>query len=127
MGRSLRLIMVALFALAAFAVAPLLAQEDDEKSAFIKYVEEQISSDNFKISLNGIEGTLSSDVSLQSITIADRDGIWLTITQPRLIWSRTSLPSMIWISYVSPRTARRRFSYFSYRRFASVRRFWFIT
>lgn len=91
MGRSLRLIIVALCAMMAFAVAPLLAQENDEKSAFIQYVEEQISSENFKISLNGIEGTLSSDVSLQSITIADRNGIWLTITKPRLIWSRTSL------------------------------------
>lgn len=91
MGRSLRLVLISLFALAAFAAKPLLAQQDDEKSAFIQYVEEQISSDNFRISLNGIEGTLSSDVSLQSITIADRNGIWLTISKPRLIWSRTSL------------------------------------
>ena len=40
--------------------------QDNERSALIKYVEEQISSPNFQIRLNGIEGSLSSDVTLQS-------------------------------------------------------------
>ncbi|MEP0945076.1 MAG: translocation/assembly module TamB domain-containing protein [Rhizobiaceae bacterium] len=91
MGRIARICLFWLVAWWLVATSAVLAQETDEKSTFIKYVEEQISSDNFKISLNGIEGTLSSDVSLQSITIADRNGIWLTISQPRLIWSRSSL------------------------------------
>ncbi|MBO6920538.1 MAG: translocation/assembly module TamB, partial [Rhizobiaceae bacterium] len=65
--------------------------QDNERSALIEYVEEQISSPSYQIRLNGIEGSLSSDVSLQSITIADEDGIWLEITKPRLIWTRSAL------------------------------------
>ncbi len=65
--------------------------QDNERSALIKYVEEQISSPSYQIRLNGIEGSLSSDVSLQSITIADEEGIWLEISKPRLIWTRSAL------------------------------------
>ena len=65
--------------------------QDNERSALIEYVEEQISSPSYQIRLNGIEGSLSSDVSLQSITIADEEGIWLEITKPRLIWTRSAL------------------------------------
>jgi translocation and assembly module TamB len=71
--------------------SPAVAQDSDEKSALLKYVEETISTENFKVGLNGLQGALSSDVSLESITLADRRGIWLTISQPRLIWSRSSL------------------------------------
>ncbi|MGI9364664.1 MAG: translocation/assembly module TamB domain-containing protein [Rhizobiaceae bacterium] len=67
------------------------AQEEDEKSTLIKFVEEQISSDNFKVSLNGLQGALSSDINLTSITLADKRGVWLTINQPRLVWTRSSL------------------------------------
>lgn len=65
--------------------------QDNERSALIEYVEEQISSPSYQIRLNGIEGSLSSDVSLQSITIADEQGVWLEITKPRLIWTRSAL------------------------------------
>lgn len=67
------------------------AQEAEEKSRLISFVEEQLSSENRQIRLNGIQGTLSSDVSFDSITISDEDGVWLTIAEPRLIWSRTAL------------------------------------
>jgi translocation and assembly module TamB len=63
----------------------------DEKSTFVRFVENQISSENFRIGLNGLEGTLSSDVRMSSITISDADGVWLTISQPRMVWSRTAL------------------------------------
>lgn len=76
-----------LFALA-FGAA---AQEDDDKSAFTRFVEGQLSAPNRQISLNGLEGALSSDVSLSSITISDADGVWLEIIQPRLIWNRSAL------------------------------------
>ena len=66
-------------------------QEAEEKSRLITFVEEQLSSDTRQIRLNGIQGTLSSDVSFNSITISDDDGVWLTISEPRLIWSRAAL------------------------------------
>ena len=80
-------------ALALFGAAAGFAQEADEKSRFIRFVEDSISTPDMQIRLNGIEGTLSSDVSMESITIADRTGIWMTITGPRLVWNRAALLS----------------------------------
>lgn len=82
-----------MLALVAWPVSPALTQNSDEaeKSGLIRFVEEQLSSPNRQIRLNGIQGTLSSDVRFDSITIADEDGVWLTIVNPRLQWSRTSL------------------------------------
>ncbi len=67
------------------------AQDSEEKSAIIKYVEQTLSTPNRQIRLNGLEGTLSSNVSLSSITIADRDGVWLEIVKPKLVWTRAAL------------------------------------
>lgn len=65
--------------------------QDNESSALIEYVEEQISSPSYQIKLNGLDGALSSDVSFDSITISDADGIWLEILKPKLVWTRTAL------------------------------------
>ena len=70
---------------------PALAQEEEEKGRFVRFVEDKISTDNFRISLNGLEGSLSSSVALRSITVADRDGVYLTVEQPRLEWNRSAL------------------------------------
>lgn len=65
--------------------------QDNERATFIEYVEEQISSPSYQIKLNGLAGALSSDVSFDSITISDTDGVWLEILKPKLIWTRTAL------------------------------------
>jgi translocation and assembly module TamB len=77
----------------AWPVLPALTQnsDDTEKSGLIRYVEEQLSAPNRQIGLNRIQGTLSSDVRFESITIADENGVWLTIVNPRLQWNRTAL------------------------------------
>jgi len=71
----------------------VLAQDQDEqeKSRFIRFVEEQLSTPNRQIRLNGIQGTLSSNVRFESITIADENGVWLTIENPSLQWQRSAL------------------------------------
>ncbi|MEO0635256.1 MAG: translocation/assembly module TamB domain-containing protein [Pseudomonadota bacterium] len=66
-------------------------QEAEEKSRLVRFVEEQISTPTMQIRLNGLEGALSSDISLSSITIADQEGVWLTLTDPRLVWNRSAL------------------------------------
>ena len=88
--RKLSIILLSLFTVLTFGALVGYGQ-DTERSTFVRYVEEQISTSSYQIRLNGLEGTLSSDVSLQSITIADKEGVWLTIEQPRLVWSRTAL------------------------------------
>ncbi len=89
--RSLAAIVVLSLAVVLFGNAAARAQEAEERSRFIRLVEDTISTPNMQIRLNGIEGTLSSDVSLASITIADAEGVWLTITEPRLVWNRSAL------------------------------------
>jgi len=74
--------------------SPALAQDDEaEKSSFVRYVEDTISTPDRKISLGQIDGVLSSDVRISDITIADRQGVWLTINGAHLVWSRSALLS----------------------------------
>jgi translocation and assembly module TamB len=92
-------IRTALLALALAAVGtPLVlsfavAVEDDgtEKSALVRFVEDKLSTPDRKIALGAIDGALSSDVRLASITVADRQGVWLTIRDVHLVWSRLAL------------------------------------
>lgn len=83
-------------ALAVVAMAGLSrAQEssDAEKSAFLTYVEEQLSTPERQIRFNGLSGALSSSVKVEEITVADETGVWLRITDAALEWSRAALLS----------------------------------
>ncbi|MDA4805230.1 hypothetical protein NY486_04890, partial [Enterobacter hormaechei] len=70
--------------------APAFAQDsaEAEKSYFLSFVEEQLSTPNRQISISDIQGVLSSEANIGSITIADREGIWLRITNAKIVWSR---------------------------------------
>jgi translocation and assembly module TamB len=82
-------------ALLVVAAASASAQEneEEERSRFVRFVERQISTPDRQIRLGGIEGALSSDVRIGSITIADREGVWLRIEGVHLVWSRRALLS----------------------------------
>lgn len=86
--------LLALIAFFLFAV-PAFAQEnaEEDKSYFLSFVENQLSTPNRRITISGIQGALSSEATIGSITVADREGVWLSITNARIIWSRTALLS----------------------------------
>ncbi|WP_306119418.1 MULTISPECIES: translocation/assembly module TamB domain-containing protein [unclassified Roseitalea] len=87
-----RAIAIPIAAATAGLLTPAQAQDEAaERSAFIRFVEERISAPNMQIRLIGIEGTLSSDVSFERITVSDEDGVWLSIEEPRLVWNRSAL------------------------------------
>ena len=65
--------------------------EEAEKSAFLSYVENQLSTPSRQIRFTGLNGALSSSVSVDRITIADEDGVWLTVTDANLVWTRSAL------------------------------------
>ncbi|MBR7650871.1 translocation/assembly module TamB [Brucella oryzae] len=67
------------------------AEPEEEKSYFLSFVESQLSAPNRRISISGISGVLSSEATVGSITIADREGVWLRIENAKLNWSRTAL------------------------------------
>ena len=72
---------------------PAMAQDtaEEERSFFVRFVEEQLSTPNRRIGISGIQGVLSSDATIGQITIADRDGVWLRITNARIVWTRSAL------------------------------------
>jgi translocation and assembly module TamB len=66
---------------------------EDEKSWLVNWVEKTISTPDFRVSLDRIEGALSADMRVGALTIADRRGVWLTINDARLVWTRGDLMS----------------------------------
>lgn len=74
-------------------VLPASAQEtpDEERSYFVSYVEEQLSTPNRQIRLNNIQGVLSSNATIGEITISDREGVWLRIVNAQIVWTRSAL------------------------------------
>jgi translocation and assembly module TamB len=72
---------------------PAFAQEsaEEERSYFVGFVENQLSTPNRQIRISGIQGVLSSNATIGQITIADREGIWLSITNARIVWTRSAL------------------------------------
>lgn len=64
---------------------------EEERSFFLSFIENQLSTPNRQIRIRGIEGVLSSRASIEEITVADRDGVWLSISGARIDWSRSAL------------------------------------
>src|SRR5690606_7319908 len=74
---------------------PALAQDnvdaEQEKSVFLSWVENQLSTPDRRISISRIDGVLSSNARVGRITIADREGVWLAIEDAEIVWTRTAL------------------------------------
>lgn len=87
MIRLLLALCVVLFALPAFAQS----DEEADRSFLTRFVENQLSAPNRQIRLSGIQGALSSNATIGRITVADDEGIWLTITNASIVWNRTAL------------------------------------
>ncbi len=91
LSRLIALVVLAAGLAGAWTFATAQEDESEERSRFVRFVEERISTPDRQISLGRIEGALSSDVRISSITISDPEGVWLTINDVRLVWSRLAL------------------------------------
>ena len=72
----------------------VLAQETDEEEdrGFIAgLLESALGGDGRTVRIVGFAGALSSTASIEQITIADGEGIWLTIDDVALTWNRRAL------------------------------------
>ncbi|WP_299671412.1 translocation/assembly module TamB domain-containing protein [uncultured Roseobacter sp.] len=70
--------------------AMIMAQEDD--GGFLtRTIEDLLSGAGREVNIEGFEGALSSEASFARMTIADDQGIWLTLEDVRLNWSRLAL------------------------------------
>ena len=82
----------ALVLLATLAPCPALAQDGDQ-GYLAAFLQDSLSDAGRTVTITGFQGALSSTATLDSLTIADDLGIWLTITGATLDWSRSSLLS----------------------------------
>lgn len=70
---------------------PATAQEDDEGTRLERLIENALSSDGTSVTVRGFRGALSSQATMERMTIADEQGIWLTLENAELDWSRLAL------------------------------------
>jgi translocation and assembly module TamB len=71
---------------------PLAAQaQQDDRSYLTALLEDNLSSPGRKVTITGFQGALSSRATIDQLTIADTDGIWLTLNEVVLDWNRASL------------------------------------
>lgn len=69
---------------------PALAQEA-ERGVLEALIEDQLSGAGNQVDITGFRGLLSSEATLEQLTIADRRGIWLRVNGARLNWTRSAL------------------------------------
>lgn len=66
-------------------------QEDTDKGYIVTLIEENLSGASRDVNIVGFSGALSSAASIEQLTIADADGIWLTLEGVVLDWNRAAL------------------------------------
>ncbi|WP_319826008.1 translocation/assembly module TamB domain-containing protein [Thalassovita sp.] len=83
--------------LAACLSAPLALSAQDasqpEPGFFEGLLEESLSGPGRVVDVQGFSGALSSTASIQTLTVADANGIWLTLNGVTLNWTRSALLS----------------------------------
>jgi len=67
------------------------AQEEEDKGFIVKLIEDNLSGVSRAVNITGFSGALSSAASLDRLTIADEDGVWLTLEDVVLDWNRSAL------------------------------------
>ena len=86
-----------LFALVIFCLWPLTlsAQQTvtaaEDRDFLTGFLESSLSDLGRKVTIEGFQGALASRATFTRLTISDDSGIWLTITDGALSWSRTAL------------------------------------
>lgn len=76
----------------ALTAAPAFAQQDD-RDFLTAFLEDNLSDAGREVTITGFTGALSARATMEQLTIADADGIWLTISGITLDWSRSALLS----------------------------------
>ena len=70
---------------------PAMAQEEDEGTRLERLIENALSGEGMDVTVRGFRGALSSEATMERLTIADEQGIWLTLENATLDWSRLAL------------------------------------
>lgn len=77
---------------ACLLAGPVFAQEDD-RDYLTAFLEDTLSDAGRQVTVTGFAGALSSRATMDQLTIADDEGVWITLNGVVLDWSRSSLLS----------------------------------
>lgn len=66
-------------------------EHTDDRSWLVSLIERGLSGPNRQVRLHNIQGTLSSQMSIEAITISDKKGVWLKIANAKMDWNRLAL------------------------------------
>lgn len=85
--------LIRLLGLSALCALPALGQDGgaDDGTFLERQIEGLLSGAGRQVIVTGFQGALSSSATLDRMTIADDDGIWLTLTEAELQWNRAAL------------------------------------
>ncbi|WP_050929011.1 translocation/assembly module TamB domain-containing protein [Aestuariivita boseongensis] len=67
------------------------AEEVDDRGYLQALLEDSLSGAGRDVRIEGFAGALSSSATMETLTIADADGVWLTLTDAQLDWRRAAL------------------------------------
>ena len=73
------------------SAADISAEAEDDKGFITRLLEENLSGAGRKVVIEGFAGALSSRATFTRLTISDADGIWITLENGAMHWSRTAL------------------------------------
>lgn len=69
------------------------AAQEDDRGWLTEYLEENLSDAGREVRIEGFAGALSSRATFDSLSIADAEGVWITITGGAISWNRSALLS----------------------------------
>lgn len=80
--------------LCSLSITGAVAQEDtaeEDKGRIARYLQDALSGLGREVRIDGFKGALSSRVSMDRLTVADAEGVWLTLEDAVLDWNRASI------------------------------------
>ncbi|WP_243394582.1 translocation/assembly module TamB domain-containing protein [Yoonia maritima] len=66
-------------------------QEEEDKGYLTELIEENLSGVSRDVSIIGFQGALSSNATIDVLTVSDADGVWLSLEDIVLKWNRSAL------------------------------------
>ncbi len=74
-----------------FAFTSAVFAQDDDAGFIQRTLESALSGDDRTVTLKGFSGALSSRATIEEISVADGDGVWLTLENVAMEWRRAAL------------------------------------
>ncbi|PRY20255.1 autotransporter secretion inner membrane protein TamB [Aliiruegeria haliotis] len=85
---------VAFLATLTTALVPLgtpVAAQDDGGGMIQRFLQDSLSGGGREVNITGFEGLLAGNATMQEMTIADSEGVWLTLRDVVLDWNRAAM------------------------------------